>query len=340
MWLTRKQFREGVFARDNNLCVICGESADAAHHIVERRLWGECGGYHLSNGASLCPECHIKAEQTVITCEEIREAAGITETLLPSHYYKENRIDKWGNIILPDGRRLIGELYHDESVHKILKSGGVLGEFCKYVKYPRTLHLSFSDKVTDDDRVLENEDHFIGRRVIVTEKLDGENTSLYPNFMHARSIDGQNHPSRNWLKSFHANMGYNIPEGWRICGENMYAKHTIYYENLEHYFYIFSIWNESNRCLSWEDTLLWSELLELKVVPILYDGVWDESCIKSLCKNNEREGFVVRVADEFSYSEFRTSIAKWVHPSFREKLKSEDTFHWRYSAITPNKLKD
>ena len=42
--LTRDEFREGVFARDHNNCVICGEPAADAHHIVERRLFSD-GGY-------------------------------------------------------------------------------------------------------------------------------------------------------------------------------------------------------------------------------------------------------------------------------------------------------
>ncbi len=337
--LTRKQFRESVFNRDKNKCVICSrtDSLDA-HHIIERRLWGECGGYYLSNGASLCPECHIKAEQTLITCEELRDASGIKEIVLPEHFYKDNQVDKWGNIILPDGRRLRGELFHDGSVQKILSSGGVLDLFCEYVKYPRTMHLSFSSKVTDDDRVLENESHFVGKRVIVTSKMDGENTSLYHNFLHARSIDGKSHPSRNWIKSFHSEVGYNIPKGWRICGENMYAKHTIEYNNLKSFFYLFSVWDERNECLGWEDTLIWAELLEMEVVPVLYDGIWDEKEIKNLCDNTEREGFVVRIADSFRYDMFRLSVAKFVHPIFRQKLKEGNTFKWRYSPITPNSL--
>jgi hypothetical protein len=338
MWLTRKQFREGVFERDNNKCVICGEFADAAHHILERRLWGESQGFYISNGASLCPEHHIQAEQTVLSCEEIREAAGITEVILPDHLYKDNVYSKWGDIILPDGRRLKGELFFDESVQKILKNGGVLGRYCEYIKYPRTYHLSFSQKVTDDDRVLKNEDQFQNKRVIISEKLDGESSSLYCDYMHARSIDGQNHPSRNWLKNFHSKMGYNIPEGWRVCGENMFAKHTIYYENLKTYFYVFSIWNERNECLSWDDTKIWSELLETNLVPVLYDGIWDEEITKDFCKDDKREGFVVRIADSFRYGDFRKSVAKFVNPIFKNKLKEEDTYHWRYSAIVPNKL--
>ena len=336
--LTRDEFRRFVFERDSYKCVICSRTDNlAAHHIIERRLWPDFG-FYIQNGATLCPEHHIEAEQTVLTCEEIREAAGITEIILPYHFYKENRIDKWGDIILPDGRCLKGELFFDESVQKILKSGGVLKDFCEYIKYPRTMHLSFSSKVTDDDRILENEEYFKEKRVIVTEKLDGENSSCYKNYMHARSIDGTNHFSRNWLKAFHSRMGYNIPDGWRVCGENMYAKHTIHYTNLETYFYVFSIWNEKNNCLNWDETQLWAELLELNLVPVLYDGIWNDDIIKEFCKNNEREGFVVRIADSFSYGDFRKSVAKWVNPIFKNRLKEEDTYHWRYSTIIPNKL--
>ncbi len=129
MLLSREQFRNGVFERDNNQCVICKDPTDlVAHHIMERRLWSD-GGYYISNGASLCEKDHILAEQTVLSCEEIREAAGITVILLPPRLYQDTRYEKWGNIILPDGRRLKGELFFDSSVQKILKSGGVLGHF-------------------------------------------------------------------------------------------------------------------------------------------------------------------------------------------------------------------
>lgn len=72
-----------------------------------------------------------------------------------------------------------------------------------YTKYPRTYHLPWSKSCTDDDKVLQNINHFIGKEVIVTEKLDGENTSCYKDHIHARSIDSNNHPSRNWLKIMH-----------------------------------------------------------------------------------------------------------------------------------------
>ncbi len=62
----RKQFREGVFARDSNRCKMCGVGADHpfldAHHITDRNEMPN-GGYVKENGISLCPPCHEKAEK-------------------------------------------------------------------------------------------------------------------------------------------------------------------------------------------------------------------------------------------------------------------------------------
>lgn len=66
----RRKFRDEVFARDNHRCVKCGTTQLAldnsqakldAHHITNRNDM-EDGGYILSNGISLCPSCHWRAE--------------------------------------------------------------------------------------------------------------------------------------------------------------------------------------------------------------------------------------------------------------------------------------
>ena len=90
--LTRDEFREGVFQRDRHRCMDCGAARDA-HHILERRLWPD-GGYYLDNGASLCGFCHVQAEQTTLTCDALRAAAGITRVLLPPHFYDDVSYDK------------------------------------------------------------------------------------------------------------------------------------------------------------------------------------------------------------------------------------------------------
>lgn len=171
--LTRDQFREGTFERDGHKCVNCGSPAKDAHHILERRLWPD-GGYYLENGASVCEPCHILCEQTVISVEEIREKAGITKAPVPPHLYPDHIYDKWGNHVLTNGRRIRGELFFDESVQKILGQGGVLDLFLPYVKYQRTFHMPWSPGIHDDDKALPDMSKYVGKRVVVTEKMDGE----------------------------------------------------------------------------------------------------------------------------------------------------------------------
>jgi hypothetical protein len=78
---------------------------------------------------------------------------------------------------------------------------------------------------------------------------------------------------------------------------------------------LFSIWDENNECLSWDETVDYAAILGLVTVPIIYDGKWDEGYVKRLASGmdlSEHEGFVVRTADSFSYAAFRSSVAKFV----------------------------
>lgn len=332
--LTRDDFRERTFSRDNHKCVICGSPGQDAHHILERRLWGD-GGYYLDNGATLCGGCHLKAESTEIDAQRIRDAAGIEKVILPNHLYKDNVYDKWGNVILPNGQRLRGDMFYDENVQKTISP--VKHLFSNYVKYARTYHLPFSESKTNDDRTLGDCSQFEGKEVVVTEKMDGENTSIYRNYVHARSIESDSHPSRAWVKNFAADIGWELPEGWRLCGENLYAKHSIYYDNLKSYFYLFSIWDEKNRCMPWDEMTEYAEMLGLEVVPVLWRGVWDEEKVRQLAKEldtNKQEGFTVRLASGFSYGSFRRSIAKYV----RKNHVAENAHNWKTQAVVPNKL--
>lgn len=340
--LDRDTFRESVLRRDGHKCVICGRGDPLdAHHIIERRLWDD-GGYYLANGATLCDDrdglvgCHKKAEQTVLSCDDIRAAAGIRSVVLPDHLYRDNDYDKWANLVMPDGTRIKGDLFHDESVQRVLAAGGVLPLFRDRVKYPRTYHLPWSPGLTDDDRVLETTVGFEGHRVVITEKMDGENTTMYRDYIHARSLDSSSHPSRGWVKNLHAQIQSSIPNGWRISGENLFARHTLQYENLRSYFMVFSIWNEYNKCLSWDETTEYAAVLDLETVPVIYDGLSDEGYIRSLEKTldlNRHEGYVVRLADSFSYGAFRKSVAKFVR-----KQHVGTAHNWMMQQIVRNHL--
>lgn len=334
--LKREDFRTQVLARNEGKCVLCADRAVDAHHILERRLWPD-GGYYLENGAGVCARHHMMCETTEVSVEEVRRAAGIARAVLPPHLYEDQAYDKWGNIMLPSGARLRGELFEDASVQKVLASAGVLDLFCSWVKYPRTHHVPWSEGMHDDDRMLDNVTAFEGEDVVATEKMDGENTTLYRDHIHARSVDSGGHPSRSWVKGFWGQICGDIPEGWRVCGENLYAKHSIGYQELPSYFMGFSIWNEKNVCLDWDSTLEWFKLLGITPVPVLYRGVFDEKKIRALYRSQDhatREGYVLRFAGEIPYGDFRRRVGKFVRKDHVTTVS-----HWRHAQIVPNLLK-
>ena len=99
--MSRNEFREAVFQRDHNKCVICSKPAVDPHHILDRKLFKD-GGYYLDNGASLCTSCHWDAEQCKLSCETIRQAAKIARIVLPPGLSPDHSYDKWGNTLGPE----------------------------------------------------------------------------------------------------------------------------------------------------------------------------------------------------------------------------------------------
>lgn len=296
--MEREAFRDAVFARDGGQCVVpdCDHYAVDAHHLIERRLW-EDGGYHLDNGVSLCNGHHLEAEANVLSPESLRKWAGITNVVLPDDMHPDHEYDKWGKI-----------------------------------KYPRTYHLPSSPGATADDKRLGDLDSFDGQEIVLTEKLDGENTTLYRNAYHARSLDTDYHPTRTWVQNLQAKIGWEIPEGWRICGENLAGVHAIRYSSLPTFFFVFSIWNESNVCLSWDDTVDYADMLGLHTAPILYRGMFDAEeepwAIEDFDGGTysvQMEGYVMRLAHSFHYSEFSRSVAKYVRAGH-----VVNGHHWRH----------
>lgn len=205
-----------------------------------------------------------------------------------------------------------------------------------YTKYPRTHHLPNSEGATSDDKTHSSFDSFLNIPIVITEKMDGENNSIYKDYFHARSIDSASHPSQYWLKNYASKIGYQLPDGWRLCGENVYAKHSIEYKNLISYFFGFSMWNDKNECLSWDDTLVWFDLLEVQHVPVLFSGVVDNpQFFYDLSKTiniDITEGFVVRHQSSFHYDSFKNCVGKWVR---KNHVTSDE--HWRNNWV-PNKL--
>jgi uncharacterized protein YbdZ (MbtH family) len=161
---------------------------------------------------------------------------------------------------------------------------------------------------------------------------------MYPDYVHARSITMNNHPSRAWVKRFHAQIKHNIPKGWRICGENMYARHSIFYRNLESYFLGFSVWPEGNYAMGWSETCEYFSLLGISPVPVLYTGVFRSDKIRSegaaWTHKDDVEGYVVRLFGQFHFADFQTSVAKWVR---KGHVQTDE--HWMNKPVVPNEVR-
>ncbi len=343
-YLTRKEFREGVFERQNNKCAMCDAVAVDAHHIIERRLWtaqSEAGGYFLENGAGVCEYHHLEAEATTLPPDVLRTACGIEVALIPDQFYTDQEIsyDKWGNQII-DGVRHPGPLWDDESVRKIMGLHED-GQIRRY-KYPRTLHLPWSEGRTDDDKV-HPKNWWPIWDMMATEKMDGENTTIYPDgYMHARSIDSEHHESQDRLRSEIQRWCYELPPGYRVCGENLTAKHSIKYSELDDIFQVFSIW-EGNRCLSWAETEEWCDLLDLTVVPVIHREtypIWNmqdtHASWLQWCDQNgdESEGYVVRPQQEFTMAMFSQMTGKYVR---KDHVTSDR--HWKHKKVEYNGIR-
>ena len=204
-----------------------------------------------------------------------------------------------------------------------------------FTKYPRTSHHPASPGATSDDKRARDLGAFEGETVWVTEKMDGENTTLYRGGFHARSLDSGAHPARARVAALWGEIGYRIPEGWRVCGENLYARHAIAYDDLEDHFLAFSVWDDTNTALSKEETCAFCDDLGVALVPTLFEGVYRAGLVEDIASDldpRHQEGLVMRVARRFSFDAFSSAVVKWV----RQGHVQPDGPHWSKGPIVPN----
>ncbi len=186
------------------------------------------------------------------------------------------------------------------------------------IKYPRTPHLPTSPGATSDDKWSTPEalKHLgSGIELVASEKVDGGNLTWSRDHFHGRSIDSGTHAWDTQARQLWATIRNDIPEGWRISGESMYARRSVAYYNLPGVFIVFGIWNENNVLLSWDDMTEWAALFDLPVVPLLYRGkdfkracsIWAETH-----DEETSEGFVVRNAGAIAYDDFSMNVTKYV----------------------------
>ncbi|MER9421158.1 RNA ligase family protein [Mesorhizobium sp. M0317] len=202
-------------------------------------------------------------------------------------------------------------------------------------KYGRTFHLPISVGATSDDKVMASLEGLRVADLVVTEKMDGENTTLHRDGSHARSPDSRYHPSRDWLKAFAANVSPQLADDERIVGENLYARHSVAYDALPSFFLGFA-WIIGTEIQPWDLTLARFEELGITPVPTLYRGPFSPNLFDNLAASLDKakqEGFVARVAEAFAEADMPIRMGKYVRAGH---VQSET--HWMKAELVTNRL--
>jgi hypothetical protein len=170
------------------------------------------------------------------------------------------------------------------------------------IKYPRTPHLQGSRLQPGDEDLSQRPfSDIAGRNVVLEEKIDGANSAISFSESGELRLQSRGH----FLTGGYRERHYDLLKQWAavqqeklykvlgrryiMYGEWMYAKHSIYYDLLPHYFMEFDVLNrETGKFL---DTPSRHELLKnlpVSHVPVLASGVFKnmEEILKHLGDSN------------------------------------------------------
>ena len=209
-------------------------------------------------------------------------------------------------------------------------------------KYPRTYHFNFSKGVTNDDRIAESISNLIGKEIVITEKLDGSNTAMTSGGVYGRShAEFTRNPwdVKSW--EIYNTIKKDIHDGLFLFGEGMYGIHSITYNNLKSYFYLFGV-RDNNIWVSWDKVEEYSYLLDIPTVPVLFKGILNtEDELKNMIINlsNEpsslggiREGVVARNYSLFHNDDFESNVIKFVRKD-HVQTSTHWTRNWKKSKL-------
>jgi hypothetical protein len=153
-------------------------------------------------------------------------------------------------------------------------------------KYPRTQHIEGS-RLQPGDEDLDSVpfEHIKGRFVVIEEKLDGANAGLRfdesgrlflqnrGHFLTGGAREKHFNLLKQWASTIASRLWPVLGQRYSVFGEWLYAKHTIFYDRLPHYFMEFDVLDVQTG--SFLSTPARRELLAetpLVAVPILYSG--------------------------------------------------------------------
>jgi hypothetical protein len=248
-------------------------------------------------------------------------------------------------------------------------------------KYPRTRHLEGSRlQPGDEDLDQVPLDVLRGRFCVVEEKLDGANAGISLDDDGRVRLQSRGHVLvggarekhwdlfKRWARA-HAALADRLRDGLTLYGEWLYAKHTIFYDQLPHYFLEFDVRDRDGAF--WSTARRHEHLAGTPVrsVPVLWQGVvkdpralpelvgdalyksarWRERlragateagvdadrAVAETDPDDHAEGLYIKVED----GGVVVDRLKWIRASFLTAVVDSGS-HWLARPIVPNQLAD
>jgi hypothetical protein len=250
-------------------------------------------------------------------------------------------------------------------------------------KYPRTRHVEGS-RLQDGDHDLTAVPfrEIAGRYLVVEEKLDGANSGISFTSAGELRLQSRGHfltggprerhfaPLKAWASAVQHRLWERLGGRYVMYGEWLYAKHTMFYDALPHYFCEFDVLDlEDGTFLSTQRRRELLEGLPVVSVPVLHEGSLDD--LKELTSlvgpstvrtprwrdalreaavhaevepgqaaaetdaADEMEGLYIKVEEDGK----TVDRLKWVRPTFLNAILDSGT-HWLDRPIIANGLAD
>jgi RNA ligase-like protein len=252
------------------------------------------------------------------------------------------------------------------------------------VKYPRTQHLEGS-KLQPGDSDLEQVplEELRGQYCVIEEKLDGANCGISLDERSRVRLQSRGHVLvggprekhwdlfKRWAGARATALAKLVDGGTTLYGEWLYAKHTVFYDQLPHYFMEFDL--RDARGDFWSTDRRRAHLADAPIVsvPVVWEGVVDDprklpklvttslyksptwrdqlraaaiaarvdpdQAMRDTDHEDTSEGLYVKVEDRTRG--IVVGRYKWVRASFISKIADNQT-HWLDRPIVPNQLAD
>jgi len=252
------------------------------------------------------------------------------------------------------------------------------------VKFPRTPHLERSHRRADDeDLAFKSFDSLKDKYVVVTEKVDGANTGISfgpgrelrlqsrGHFLTGGPREKQFALLKTWANAKKQELWEILGQRHILYGEWLYAKHTIFYDQLPHYFLAFDVLDiEIGEFLGSARCRTMLNRSPVMFVPVLSEGKlrtradlisllrqsrfrsdqWrdrlsqlcvdiglDEQLVieKETDPSDKAEGLYIKL----EHADRVAERCKFVRRSFVESVDSSES-HWQQRPIVPNQLCD